>query len=76
MDRLGGLVVIELETRVRILVQARIFSLKLLIYDIWEGYSKAKISSKLVYVINVDQKEICVYLYLSEWKKENLEYIS
>ena len=33
---------------VRILVQARIFSLKLLIYDLSEGYSEAKISSNLI----------------------------
>ena len=39
VDRLGGLV--EPETRVRILVQARIFSLKLLIYDLRDGYSES-----------------------------------
>ena len=42
MDRLGGLVVIEVETGVRILVQAKIFSLKLLIYDLSDGHSESK----------------------------------
>ena len=44
-DRLGGLLVIvparELETRVRILAQASIFSLKLLIYDLPDDYSES-----------------------------------
>ena len=45
MDRLGGLVVIAPARRagapVRSLVKARIFSLKLLIYDLPDGYSES-----------------------------------
>ena len=52
VDRLGGLVVIaqrvELETRVRFLVQARIFSLKLLIYY-QMVILKAKFSSRYLF---------------------------
>ena len=40
VDRLGGLVGIA-PSRVRILAQARIFSLKLLIYDLPDGYSES-----------------------------------
>ena len=39
------------------MVQARIFSLKLLIYDLLEGYSKAKISSKLTIILLLTKDE-------------------
>ena len=55
MDRLGGLVIIAPARRAGDPGSnpgpVENVSLKLLIYDLAEGYSKAKISSKLAYII-------------------------
>ena len=55
MDRLGGLVVIAPACRAGDPGSnpgpGKTFSLKLLIYDLSEGYSKAKISSKHNYLV-------------------------